>query len=143
MASGFLVGNKAVQYAVGAVAIAAGIYLILRLRGKIREEQNSVETVFSNAELVKVVQQNATITKARASQLAEQIKSSWGFLNDDENAIYNVFKALNNEYDLALLIQVYTYKGENLQESITKRMSQKERNKITEILYSKGIESSF
>lgn len=143
MASGFLVGNKAVQYAVGAVAIAAGIYLILRLRGKIREEQNSVETVFSNAELVKVVQQNATITKERASQLAEQIKSSWGFLNDDENAIYNVFKALNNEYDLALLIQVYTYKGENLQESITKRMSQNERNKITEILYSKGIESSF
>lgn len=143
MASGFLVGNKAVQYAVGAVAIAAGIYLILRLRGKIRESQNSVETVFSNAELVKIVQQNATITKARASQLAEQIKSSWGFLNDDENAIYNVFKALNNEYDLALLIQVYTYKGENLQESITKRMSQKERNKITEILYSKGIESSF
>ena len=143
MASGFLVGNKAVQYAVGAVAIVAGIYLILRLRGKIRESQNSVETVFSNAELVKVVQQNATITKARASQLAEQIKSSWGFLNDDENAIYNVFKALNNEYDLALLIQVYTYKGENLQESITKRMSQNERNKITEILYSKGIESSF
>ena len=139
----FLKSTKVTRTAISIVAIMAAVYIILRLKNKIKEQANSVENVFSNPSVVAAVQQNATITKARAAQLAEQIKSSWGFLNDNEGAIYKVFEQLQNEYDLALLIQTYIFKGENLQTSITKRMSQREIGKLNEILFKKGIEVTF
>ena len=139
----FLKDNRVTRLALTAVAVLAAFYIIRRLQNKIKEQENSVENVFSNPSITNAIKENATITKARASQLAEQIKSSWGFLNDDEAAIYKVFEQLKNEYDLALLVQVYLYNGENLQMSITKRMSQRERNKINEILFTKGIEVTF
>lgn len=139
----FLKSTKVTRTAISIVAIMAAVYIILRLKNKIKEQANSVENVFSNPSVVAAVQQNATITKARAAQLAEQIKSSWGFLNDNEAAIYKVFEQLQNEYDLALLIQTYIFKGENLQTSITKRMSQREIGKLNEILFKKGIEVTF
>lgn len=139
----FLKDNRVTRLALTAVAVLAAFYIIRRLQNKIKEQENSVENVFSNPSITNAIKENATITKARASQLAEQIKSSWGFLNDNEAAIYKVFEQLKNEYDLALLVQVYLYNGENLQMSITKRMSQRERNKINEILFKKGIEVTF
>lgn len=139
----FLKDNRVTRYALAAVAIVAAYYLIKRLGGAIRNQKNEVESVFNSNEMQTAIKNNATITKARASQLAEQIKSSWGFLNDDEAAIYKAFSALNNEFDLALLFSVYYYKGEDLQESLTKRLSQKERGKINEILITKGIETTF
>ncbi len=139
----FLKDNRVTRLALTAVAVLAAFYIIRRLQNKIKEQENSVENVFSNPSITNAIKENATITKARASQLAEQIKSSWGFLNDNEAAIYKVFEQLKNEYDLALLVQVYLYNGENLQMSITKRMSQRERNKINEILFKNGIEVTF
>lgn len=139
----FLKDNRVTRLALTAVAVLAAFYIIRRLQNKIKEQENSVENVFSNPSITNAIKENATITKARASQLAEQIKSSWGFLNDNEAAIYKVFEQLKNEYDLALLVQVYLYNGENLQMSITKRMSPRERNKINEILFKKGIEVTF
>lgn len=139
----FLKDNRLTRAAIAAVAVVAAFYIIRKLQNKIKEQENSVENVFSNEQITTAIKQNATISKARASQLAEQIKSSWGFLNDNEATIYKAFEALNNEYDLALLMQVYIYKGENLQASITKRMSQRERNKLNEILFKKGIEVTF
>lgn len=139
----FLKDNRLTRAAIAAVAVVAAFYIIRKLQNKIKEQENSVENVFSNEQITTAIKQNATISKARASQLAEQIKSSWGFLNDNEATIYKAFEALNNEYDLALLMQTYIYKGENLQSSITKRMSQRERNKLNEILFKKGIEVTF
>lgn len=139
----FLKSNKIVSVAIGAIAAALAVWILLKLKNKIVAQQNEVESIFSNEELKRATEQNATITKARASQLCEQIKSAWGFLNDDEDAIYNVFKQLKNEWDLALLIQMYNYKGENLQQSITSRMSNSERRKINEILVNQGIEVTF
>lgn len=139
----FLKDNRLTRAAIAAVAVVAAFYIIRKLQNKIKEQENSVENVFSNEQITTAIKQNATITKARAAQLAEQIKSSWGFLNDNEAAIYKAFEALNNEFDLALLMQVYIHKGENLQQSITKRMNQRERNKLNEILFKKGIEVTF
>ena len=139
----FLKDNRITRAAIAAVAVVAAFYIIRKLQNKIKEQENSVENVFSSEQITTAIKQNATISKARAAQLAEQIKSSWGFLNDNEAAIFKAFEALNNEYDLALLMQVYIHKGENLQQSITKRMSQRERNKLTEILFKKGIEVTF
>lgn len=139
----FLKDNRLTRAAIAAVAVVAAFYIIRKLQNKIKEQENSVENVFSSEQITTAIKQNATISKARAAQLAEQIKSSWGFLNDNEAAIYKAFEALNNEYDLALLMQVYIHKGENLQQSITKRMSQRERNKLNEILFKKGIQVTF
>lgn len=139
----FLKDNRLTRAAIAAVAVVAAFYIIRKLQNKIKEQENSVENVFSSQQITTAIKQNATISKARAAQLAEQIKSSWGFLNDNEATIYKAFEALNNEFDLALLMQVYIHKGENLQQSITKRMSQRERNKLNEILFKKGIEVTF
>ena len=139
----FLKDNRLTRAAIAAVAVVAAFYIIRKLQNKIKEQENSVENVFSSEQITTAIKQNATISKARAAQLAEQIKSSWGFLNDNEAAIYKAFEALNNEFDLALLMQVYIHKGENLQQSITKRMNQRERNKLNEILFKKGIEVTF
>lgn len=139
----FLKDNRLTRAAIAAVAVVAAFYIIRKLQNKIKEQENSVENVFSSEQITTAIKQNATISKARAAQLAEQIKSSWGFLNDNEAAIFKAFEALNNEFDLALLMQVYIHKGENLQQSITKRMSQRERNKLNEILFKKGIEVTF
>lgn len=139
----FLKDNRLTRAAIAAVAVVAAFYIIRKLQNKIKEQENSVENVFSSEQITTAIKQNATISKARAAQLAEQIKSSWGFLNDNEAAIFKAFEALNNEYDLALLMQVYIHKGENLQQSITKRMSQRERNKLNEILFKKGIQVTF
>lgn len=139
----FLKDNRLTRAAIAAVAVVAAFYIIRKLQNKIKEQENSVENVFSSEQITTAIKQNATISKARAAQLAEQIKSSWGFLNDNEATIYKAFEALNNEYDLALLMQTYIYKGENLQSSITKRMSQRERNKLNEILFKKGIQVTF
>ena len=139
----FLKDNRITRAAIAAVAVVAAFYIIRKLQNKIKEQENSVENVFSSEQITTAIKQNATISKARAAQLAEQIKSSWGFLNDNEAAIFKAFEALNNEYDLALLMQVYIHKGENLQSSITKRMSTRERNKLNEILFKKGIQVTF
>lgn len=139
----FLKDNRLTRAAIAAVAVVAAFYIIRKLQNKIKEQENSVENVFSSEQITTAIKQNATISKARAAQLAEQIKSSWGFLNDNEAAIFKAFEALNNEFDLALLMQVYIHKGENLQQSITKRMSQRERNKLNEILFKKGIQVTF
>ena len=139
----FLKDNRLTRAAIAAVAVVAAFYIIRKLQNKIKEQENSVENVFSSEQITTAIKQNATISKARAAQLAEQIKSSWGFLNDNEATIYKAFEALNNEFDLALLMQVYIHKGENLQSSITKRMSTRERNKLNEILFKKGIQVTF
>lgn len=139
----FLGNNKIVKYSIAAVVAFAAFFLVRKLYNKIRNQENEIEYIFGNDEMEKAIKANATISKARAAQLCEQIKSSWGFLNDNETSIYNAFKQINNEYDLGLLISMYDYNGENLQQSITKRMSNKERAKINEILISKGIDVTF
>ena len=139
----FLGNNKIVKYSIAAVVAFAAFFLVRKLYNKIRNQENEIEYIFGNDAMENAIKQNATISKARAAQLCEQIKSSWGFLNDNETSIYNAFKQINNEYDLGLLISMYDYKGENLQQSITKRMSNKERAKINEILISKGIDVTF
>lgn len=85
----------------------------------------------------------STLSDTNISALAQKISSSWGFLNDDEDAIYNAFRALGNRQDLIKLMRAYSYKNENLVTSINRRMSNKEIAKINNILKSKGINFSF
>lgn len=123
-------------------------YLITVLKKKIAEQKNDITNELNKPETQAAILQNATISKARALQLADQIKGAWGVVNDDEKAVYNAFDQLENEADVYLLMSVYSFnpfgsKMENLQTSITSRMSNAERRKINDILISKGIEITF
>lgn len=96
-----------------------------------------------NAGVLKESTVGATLTDGQISVLAQKIQSSWGLLNDDEEAVYNAFRALGNRQDLIKLMRVYTYKNENLALSLNRRMSNREIAKINSILKAKGIDFQF
>ncbi len=83
-----------------------------------------------------------TLSNVQIAALAQKIAGAWGFLNDNEEAVYSAFRSLNNMDDLILLMRAYSYKNENLATSIT-RMSNKEVEKINAILAGKGINFRF
>lgn len=85
----------------------------------------------------------ATLSDADIAGIATKIESSWGFFNDNETEVYNAFKMLNNKQDLIKLMRKYYYKGENLGESINKRMSSREIANVNKILKTKGIDYQF
>lgn len=123
-------------------------YFITVLKKKIAEQKNDITNELNKPETQAAILNSATISKARALQLADQIKGAWGVVNDDEKAVYNAFEQLENDADVYLLMSVYSFnpwgsKTENLQTSITSRMSNSERRKINDILISKGIEITF
>ena len=85
-----------------------------------------------------------TLPNVQISGLAQKIANAWGgIFNDNEEAVYDAFRQLGNMDDLILLMRAYSYKNENLQTSITKRMSNREVNKINQILAGKGINYRF
>lgn len=123
-------------------------YFFTVLRKQIAQQKNNLQNELDKPSTQAAILQQATISRARALQLAEQIKGAWGILNDDEKAVYNVFEQLENEADVFLLMSVYQFnpvgsKIENLQTSLTTRMNNNERRKINDILKSKGIEITF
>lgn len=85
-----------------------------------------------------------TLSNLQISGLAQKIANAWGgILNDNEEAIYEAFRQLNNMDDLVMLMRAYSYKNENLQTSIAKRMSNREVAKVNAILSAKGINYKF
>lgn len=131
-------------FAVGAVAV----WLILRRLGLTktaveREGDKNIADTFTVKE-INEQKQNATLTDSELRAIASTIKNSWHWYNDEEEKIYNAFSRLNNYNDLMLVIRYYgTFKGEGLEDSITSRMSEREVNKVNEILNSKGINFNF
>ncbi len=129
--------------------IGGGVFVYYFVKRQIKknkneqaEEEKSVLSAFESVDM-QAAANTATITREQAAVLANKIKTAWGFVNDNEAAIYAVFKSLKNSSDLALLINMYIYKGEDLVTSIQKRMSVSEVGKINEILKSKGITFTF
>lgn len=123
-------------------------YLFSVLKRQIATQKNDLQNELDKPATQAAILANATISRQRAIQLADQIKGAWGVLNDDEKAVYNAFEQLENDADVFLLMSVYFFnplgsKTENLQTSITTRMSNNERRKINDILKSKGIDITF
>lgn len=140
--------DKIIKYGFYAAAGVA-IYFVLRKLGvfqsKLERAGNvNIADTFTYQDLL-AQKNNATLSEAELRSIAASIKNSWGWLNDDEEKIYNAFSRLGNLDDLKLVMVYYgTYKeGEALEDSITKRMSQSEVAKINEILAQKGINFGF
>ena len=129
--------------------IGGGVFVYYFVKRQIKknkdekaEEEKSVMSAFESVDF-QAAANTATITREQAAVLANKIKTAWGIFNDNEAAVYSVFKSLKNSSDLALLINMYLYKGEDLVTSIQKRMNMSEIGKINEILKAKGITFTF
>lgn len=129
-------------------AAGVAVYFILKRIGvfqsKLERAGNvNIADTFTYKDLLDQ-KQNATLSEAELRAIAASIKNSWGWLNDDEDKIYNAFGRLGNLNDLKLVMTYYgTYKGEALEDSISNRMSANEVNKVNQILSQKGINFSF
>ena len=113
-----------------------GITLLLIYRIAKRTKQN--------IDIYTVDASNATLSNVQIAGLANKIAQAWGGIwNDNEQAVYDAFSALGNYDDLIKLMRAYSYNSENLQQSITRRMSNREVAKINSILAAKGINYKF
>ena len=114
--------------------VGVGILLVYRIAKSARK----------NIDVYTYNVQQPTLSNLQAASLAQKIANAWGGLwNDNEEAVYEAFRAMNNMDDLVLVMRYYSYKNENLNTSITKRMSNKEVAKINSILAGKGINYKF
>lgn len=143
MRTNFLENEQVRKIAVTAIIVIVSYYILINLRTKIKQQKNDLQSIVNESQIQDAINRNTTISRARAAQIADQIKGAWGLINDDENAIYNAIRQLQNDADVLLLITVYDYKGENLQVSFTKRLNNRERSKINDILKTKGISITF
>ena len=146
---------KIVVYVAGGVMLflVARKYLkkwgLIEDKDKQRQEKEREQSELYNllaADESAQVQGQATITKTEARKYANQIKAAWGVLNDDEEAIYNVFNRVRNLADILYIIDEYgIYKpnalvtGRDLVSDLRARLSAAEIKKINEIITSKGI----
>lgn len=128
-----IVSNNGLGSTIKLVLIGVGVVIVYRW---IRTKQKNLAIMTESTA-------GATLSDTQIAGLATKIESSWGVFNDDETSVYNAFMALGNKQDLIKLMRKYYYKGESLQQSITKRMSNREINKINNILKSKGIDYAF
>lgn len=130
----------------GGLAIVA--YLILRKLGLTqtrleREGNTNIAETFTKID-VESQKARATLSESELRAIAAKIKNAWGFINDDEEAVYNAFQRLNNYDDLMLVIRYYGInKNKGLEDDITARMSQSEVDKINAILANKNINFNF
>lgn len=130
----------------GGVAVVA--WLILRRLGLTqtrleREGNTNIAETFTKID-VENQKQRATLTEGELRATAAKIKNAWGFFNDDEEAVYNAFNRLNNYDDLMLLIRYYGInKNKGLEDDITGKMSEREVQKINDILAKKNINFNF
>ena len=141
-----IIRNLDIKKAGGVVILLAGgvaLYLFVKWQIKKKKEHDkSVEGMFENIDLEKAAK-TATLTKEQAGVIANKIKNAWGFLNDDEEAIYQAMKQVKNSSDLAMIMNLYSYKGEDLATSLGTRLTVAERAKVNEIIKSNGLDLEF
>lgn len=130
---------------IGAVGLAA--YFIIKKLSKSKSQVIAetdtgevVTQVMEDVQNSNAIRSSATITEVEAKSIANKIRDAWGFINDDEEAVYNAFSRVGNLADLYLVMQMYgQYKNEDLEEAIHNRMNAGEIDKVNNILKSKGI----
>lgn len=127
------------------------VYFLVKKFSKSREQiigetssGDIVSEILQDSQNSAQIAQAATISQLTAKSIAQKIQNAWGFLNDDEDAIYKAFAQINNLADLMLVIQMYgQYKHEDLAEALQSRLNEKELQKVNLILQSKGINYQF
>lgn len=143
-----------IKFGIGAAVGLVAFFLIraaVKRWGKSKGEQAAETTVYDyieqvtqNNQAAAAIEEQASISRQTAKQIASKIQNAWGFINDDENAVYAALQQLKNYSDLQMVMQEYgIYKDEDLTAAIQSRMSSSEVAKCNTILQNKGIEYSF
>lgn len=145
--------KKLIVFAAIAAVASVGVWLIVRkIRGNaagfLFSRNNSDYTdaltqLQGNNEISEQITQTAKITRAKAEQLAAQIKNAWG-VNDDEEAVFAALSQLQNYSDWLLLVDAYgvrsgMFGNSGLWEDLNSKLSKSERLNAQNILNSKGI----
>lgn len=145
--------KKLIVFAAVAAVAGVGVWLIVRklrnsaantLFGRNNSDYTDALTQLQgNNEISEQITQTAKITRAKAEQLAAQIKNAWG-VNDDEEAVFAALSQLQNYSDWLLLVDAYgvrsgMFGNSGLWEDLNSKLSKSERLNAQNILNSKGI----
>ncbi len=78
------------------------------------------------------------VPDSTAQNWADTIKKAWGFFNDDEATIYNVFREITSQIQISQIADKYadTYQKDLLHD-INSKMNNKERSYLWEIIKTK------
>lgn len=110
---------------------------------------NNLRDAIRNKDLVdkanaEIKDSDVTLTSAQASTLADKIFSALRGLGTDEEAVYSAFRMLRSRSDLLLLSRTFGVRGgRTLNEWLAADLSQKELDKVNQILATNGITYSF
>ena len=83
-----------------------------------------------------------SVPKTEMNNLVSKLKAAFGKYGyaTDEDAVYEVFEALNSRSDVLSLVSAFgVHEGHTLSEWIAKELNASERKHVQEILSSKGI----
>lgn len=117
-------------------------YLGVKVFNKLRDAIRNKDLV--NKANAEIKDSDVTLTAAQASTLADKIFSAVKGWGTDEEAIYSVFRMLRSRSDLLLLARTFGVRGgRTLNEWLTADLSQKELDKVNQILTTNGITYSF
>lgn len=110
---------------------------------------NSLRDALRNRDLVdkanaEIKDSDVSLTSAQASTLADKLYSAMRGWGSDEEAVYSVFRLLRSRSDLLLLSRTFGVRGgRTLSEWLSSDLSQKELDKVNQILATNGITYSF
>ncbi len=110
---------------------------------------NNLRDAIRNKDLVdkanaEIKDSDVTLTSAQASTLADKIFSALRGWGTDEEAVYSAFRMLRSRSDLLLLSRTFGVRGgRTLSEWLSSDLSQKELDKVNQILATNGITYSF
>jgi len=136
--------NKYVKYA----AIGGGVYLAYRLVKSVLASSGSVLTA---QQTIARSKEKATYPDLQYKIYADKIYQA-GYIigGTDEDAIYDVFKAMNNDLDIAKLIVAFgkrriefSFQEGSLPEFLTSELDEDEIKIINKILTNKAIKYRF
>lgn len=133
------------SYALLALLIVVVIVAIIRISKKfLTSELTAAQQEHINSK--EIIESEVTLPKTEMQSLVAKLKTAfgrWG-LGTDEDAVYDVFEALNSRSDVLSLINAFgVYKDHTLSEWVTKELSSSELEHVQEILSSKGIVFTF
>jgi hypothetical protein len=112
-------------------------------KAKLREQERTFNIWGGVASIQKSAGKNKLITLLSvngANFYAKQIKQAFGIVNDNEEQIYNVFRAIRFKSQVASIVTAYSnlYKADLLT-TLKSRLSESELNEIINIIETKPL----
>lgn len=142
-----MVINKTILlYIAGALVLGITLYLIYKRIGLIKSaeqvrEENAKKAIETNPDLWSLdywKNRGNTLSTDTAKKLAEMIKESFGFFNDDESQIYEAFRLMKARVNVSQVSDIYYQMfNKHLYNDLTEYLSQSELNYIYGIILTK------